>query len=144
MRAKTVVTTITLIVSTATGTPAMAASLTPTPVPNAQTKVVGETRPNVLSPELGEEVVAQGSTRLEPNLDPLTKFYGYDSDGTMLPAPGCIQSTTTQCEATKTEPDENTYLVLACPREEPDCDLKQKGADPNFDYGTHFLFQGHE
>ena len=37
-------------------------------------------------------------------------------------------------EAQKTEPDKNTYLVLK----------NQTGADPNYDYGTHFLFQGHE
>ena len=37
-------------------------------------------------------------------------------------------------EATKTEPDKNTYLVL----------YGQRGADPSYDYGTHFLFQGHE
>ena len=38
-------------------------------------------------------------------------------------------------EAHKTEPDKNTYLVF-----------KQglTGADPSYDYGTHFLFQGHE
>src|SRR5262249_8615866 len=36
--------------------------------------------------------------------------------------------------ATKTEPDKNTYLVLA----------GQHGPDPNYDYGTHFLYQGHE
>ena len=34
----------------------------------------------------------------------------------------------------KTEPDKNTYLVLKV----------STGADPNYDYGTHFLFQGHE
>jgi len=37
-------------------------------------------------------------------------------------------------EAQKTEPDKNTYLVLR----------NQKGADREYDYGTHFLFQGHE
>jgi hypothetical protein len=37
-------------------------------------------------------------------------------------------------EAQKTEPDKNTYLVLK----------GQTGADPGYDYGTHFLFQGHE
>src|SRR5204863_9997885 len=38
-------------------------------------------------------------------------------------------------EAHKTEPDKNTYLVF-----------KQglTGPDPSYDYGTHFLFQGHE
>ena len=37
-------------------------------------------------------------------------------------------------EATKTEPDKNTYLVLH----------GQNGADHGYDYGTHFVFQGHE
>ncbi|HEX5526182.1 MAG TPA: alkaline phosphatase PhoX [Solirubrobacterales bacterium] len=38
-------------------------------------------------------------------------------------------------EAHKTEPDKNTYLVFK---------KGLTGADPNYDYGTHFLFQGHE
>ena len=38
-------------------------------------------------------------------------------------------------EAQKTEPDKNTYLVFT---------KSLPGADPNYDYGTHFLFQGHE
>lgn len=38
-------------------------------------------------------------------------------------------------EATKTEPDENTYLVL---------DHNPGGPTAGFDYGRHFLFQGHE
>ena len=42
--------------------------------------------------------------------------------------------TQTTNEAHKTEPDKNTYLVLR----------GQPGADPDYDYGTHFLFQGHE
>ena len=37
-------------------------------------------------------------------------------------------------EASKTEPDKNTYLILQ----------GLHGADPNYNYGTHFLFQGHE
>src|SRR5262245_27571376 len=35
----------------------------------------------------------------------------------------------------QTEPDENTYLVL---------DHNPGGPTPGFDYGRHFLFQGHE
>ncbi len=38
-------------------------------------------------------------------------------------------------EAHKTEPDKNTYLVF---------NKGLTGADPNYAYGTHFLFQGHE
>ena len=40
----------------------------------------------------------------------------------------------TVIEATKTEPDKNTYLNID----------GQGGADASYDYGTHFLFQGHE
>src|SRR5215470_19723285 len=90
--------TTTLTASMLTGSVA-ADSLTLTPVPTAQTKVASETRPNVLSPELTEEILAQGSTRLE-NPDPLTKYYGYDDNGPMI-GPSCV-------EANKTEPDINT------------------------------------
>jgi hypothetical protein len=38
-------------------------------------------------------------------------------------------------EAHKTEPDKNTYLVFR---------NGLRGADPSYNYGTHFLFQGHE
>jgi len=52
----------------------------------------------------------------------------------MVPTPNAIQSKNSNVECTKTEPDKNTYLVLA----------SQHRFDPNYDYGTHFLFQGHE
>ena len=52
----------------------------------------------------------------------------------MLPAPGDVQASGHNVEASKTEPDKNTYLVLD----------RQEGPDPNYDYGRHFLFQGHE
>jgi len=38
-------------------------------------------------------------------------------------------------EATKTEPDENTYLILPS---------NPGGPTPGYNYGRHFLFQGHE
>ena len=104
-----------------------------TPVPHANTKTPGFAAPNILSPELTEIIAAQGSIRLE-NGSALTNFYGYDNDGPMLPLPGTVQSPGHNVEATKTEPDKNTYLVVQ----------GQHGADPNYDYGTHFLFQGHE
>jgi len=86
--------------------------------------------------------VAQGSTPLEnPARVTLADgttvdltHYGYNGNGPMLPAPGDVQSATHNVEATKTEPDKNTYLVLR----------GQHGADPGYDYGRHFLFQGHE
>jgi hypothetical protein len=102
-------------------------------VAQANSKIVGLAVPNVLSPELTEVVVAQGSTPLENGITDFL-FYGYNGDGPMLPAPGDIQAPGHNVEATKTEPDKNTYLVLA----------GQDGADPQYNYGTHFLFQGHE
>jgi hypothetical protein len=42
---------------------------------------------------------------------------------------------TSNQEAHKTEPDKNTYLVFK---------KSLQGAELNYDYGTHFLFQGHE
>ncbi len=93
----------------------------------ANPKAPGFTAPNILSPELTEAAVAQGSMRLE-NGTASVPFYGYDGDGTLVPLPG------TNAEATKSEPDKNTYLVID----------GLNGADPGVDYGTHFLFQGHE
>ena len=72
--------------------------------------------------------MAQGSNALE-NPSALVTFYGYDNNGTMVPTVADSRE-----EATKTEPDKNTYLVLK----------GQKGADLHYNYGTHFLFQGHE
>lgn len=101
-----------------------------TNVPTANTKAPGVTSPSVLSPELSQIVLAQGSTKLE-NGTAAVPYYGYEGNGTLLPIPG---ATTQPVEATKTEPDKNTYLRLK----------GQRGADPNYDYGTRFLFQGHE
>lgn len=113
-----------------------------TAVPSAQPKSPGVPSPNVLSAELIEVAVAQGSIPVE---NPATvtlaggatttvSHYGYDGNGPLLPAPGDLPSATHLVEASKTEPDKNTYLVL----------YGQHGADSSYDYGTHFLFQGHE
>jgi hypothetical protein len=93
----------------------------------ANTKTVGYSAPNVLSPELSEVIWAQGSTALE-NPTPAIANYGYDADGPFVALPS------TSAEAHKTEPDKNTYLVLK----------DQGGPDAGYDYGSHFLFQGHE
>ena len=99
-----------------------------THVPSANPWIVGVTSPTVLSPELAQKVAAQGSIPLENPTD-AAKYYGYTSDHpNLLPALG------SNVEASKTEPDKNTYLVMH----------GLQGADPNHDYGTHFLFQGHE
>lgn len=108
-------------------------SLRITDVPTANPKSSGVTSPNVLSPELAEVVAAQGSNKLE-NGTPAVPYYGYNGDGSLMPAPGDLPSATHKVEATKTEPDKNTYLRLN----------NQHGADPAYNYGTHFVFQGHE
>jgi hypothetical protein len=112
------------------------------PVASANPKSPGTSAPTILPPELIETPVAQGSFLLEnPATITMTdgttlgiSRYGYDDDGPLLPAPGDLPSATHKVEASKSEPDKNTYLVL----------YGQTGADPNYDYGTHFLFQGHE
>jgi len=107
-----------------------------TSVPVANTRSEGYAPADVLSPELRQTAVAQGSTRLE-NPSALTSYYGYDNDvlnsagqPVMVPTPAIGGK-----EAHKTEPDKNTYLVFK---------RGLAGADPSYDYGTHFLFQGHE
>ncbi|MCW2620954.1 MAG: phosphatase-like protein, partial [Frankiales bacterium] len=103
-----------------------------TNVPTAQPKAPGLTSPNALSPELAEIAVAQGSTTVE-NPTAAIGYYGYDSVNNTPPLLPSLVAGSYE-EAHKTEPDKNVYLVLK----------DQKGADPSYDYGTHFLFQGHE
>src|SRR6266567_4765549 len=71
---------------------------------------------NVFSPEFTQGLVVEGIDLLENASGIITKF-GSLSDGTL------------------TEPDENTYLIL---------DHNPGGPTPDYDYGRHFLFQGHE
>ncbi|MGB7588964.1 MAG: hypothetical protein WBM00_09680 [Solirubrobacterales bacterium] len=107
-----------------------------TNVPTANTRSDGYAPASKLSPQLSQTLVAQGSTRME-NSSALTSYYGYNNDvlnsagnPVMVPTP-----TSAGKEAHKTEPDKNTYLVFK---------QGQGGADAGYDYGTHFLFQGHE
>jgi hypothetical protein len=105
-------------------------------VPTANTKSVGYSPATRLSAELTQIVVAQGSTRLE-NPQGIVTNYGYQNDvpsGGDPSTPLMVPSAATPSEAQKTEPDKNTYLVLK----------RQTGPDAGYDYGTHFLFQGHE
>lgn len=112
---------------------AAAAELSLTPVDATNAKEVGKSVANALSPELRQAIVAQGNMKLE-NPTELIGYYGYDLDGPLAPAAGAVQSKENQVEATKTEPDKNTYLVLE----------GQTGPDAGYKYGSHFLFQGHE
>ena len=66
---------------------AYAGDKTPTSVPSANPKVAGYSAPNILSPELAEVLLVQGSVKLE-NPSALTNSYGYDANGPFIPAPG--------------------------------------------------------
>ncbi|MDT7548678.1 MAG: hypothetical protein QOE84_1072 [Actinomycetota bacterium] len=115
------------------GGPAGAAAGTHlTNVTSANGKAPGLTSPNVLSRELVELARAQGSMPVENPTDGIG-YYGYDSTNNTPPLlPTLVNGS--YDEAHKTEPDKNTYLVLK----------DQRGPDAGYDYGTHFLFQGHE
>ena len=106
-------------------------------VPTANPKVTGMVTPNRLTARLlGKTVInrdlARGSMATENSMPTANGFfiqqYGYVSNGPNAPA------LNSNVESTKTEPDKNTYLQLS----------NQHGADPNYDYGTNFLYQGHE
>jgi hypothetical protein len=101
----------------------------------ANTRSDGYAPASSLSPELRQIVVAQGATKLE-NTSTLTSYYGYDNDTVNSAGqPVMVPFNSTSGEAMKTEPDKNTYLVFK---------KSLSGADDSYDYGTRFLFQGHE
>jgi hypothetical protein len=110
-----------------------------TNVPKPQPKAVGYAPASQLSTELRQTFLAQGSMPLE-NPHEIIGWYGYENDTPSPSDPALPQmvpanlAAATLTEAQKTEPDKNTYLILK----------GQKGPDPTYDYGTHFLFQGHE
>ena len=79
--------------------------------------------PTLIAPQFQLHSVAQGSDPLENPSGVITNF-GFLND---FPDPQTV-------EPTKTEPDENTYLVLDNPG----------GPTTGYNYGRHFLFQGHE
>ena len=67
----------------------------------------------------------------------IVSFYGYENDVPSADNPDLPQMLPTTADATeaqKTEPDKNTYLELK----------RASGPDRSYDYGTHFLYQGHE
>ena len=82
-------------------------------VPSANPEIITD---NVLSPEFAPGLVAEGLDLLENPSGPITKFGNLSDDS-------------------RTEPDENTYLIL---------DHNPGGSTQGYDYGRHFLFQGHE
>lgn len=97
-------------------------------VPAAQDKAPGFVRANLLSRGLIESPVAQGAHKLDGGTATVP-YYGYLGNGPHVPLAGDVQSTTHNVEASKTELDKNTYLVLT----------GLHGADPSYDIGRHFL-----
>jgi hypothetical protein len=82
-------------------------------VPSANPEIITD---NVISQEFAPGLLAEGMALLENPSGVITRL-GNLSDGS------------------RTEPDENTYLIL---------DHNPGGPTPGYDYGRHFLFQGHE
>jgi hypothetical protein len=106
-------------------------------VANANLKSVGYSPAPKLSKELQQVVWAQGGTRLE-NPSGIVTDYGFENDVSSSDDPShpqMIPVPANNNEAQKTEPDKNTYLVFKD---------GLKGPDSAYDYGKHFVFQGHE
>jgi hypothetical protein len=107
-------------------------ALTLTNLHTANTKTPGFAASNILSPEWDLRLQATGSMKLDGATDN-TQYYGYINNGTgnnMVPLLGnAANPVKPATEASKTEPDKNTYLVLK----------GQNGADEKYNYGTHFL-----
>jgi hypothetical protein len=103
----------------------------------ANQRAAGYAPANVVSTQLREVPVAHGSIALD-GATGIVGWYGYEKDTpspTNAAFPQMVPATlAAPAEAQKTEPDKNTYLVLK----------NQHGPDSGYDYGTHFLFQGHE
>src|SRR5262249_34868481 len=96
-------------------------------LPSANPNAAGYAPATILSTELRESIVAEGSDRLE-NPDGIVTNYGYENDVPSADDPSVPQMVPTPDnakEAQKTEPDKNTYLALG----------GQKGADAGYDYG---------
>jgi hypothetical protein len=115
---------------------------------SANHKAAGIDPANALSPQLQEIEWGRGSMPVEnpqscSGVGLGVRAYGYDIDSNAPFVPtvsatgvgGSLNlNNPTHPEAQKTEPDKNTYLVLD----------GQSGSDANYNYGTHFLYQGHE
>jgi hypothetical protein len=85
-------------------------------VPSAVTPIANTAQPSLLDPEYASRVVASATDPVENPSGVITMF------GKLATGAG-------------TEPDQNLYLKMP---------TNPGGPTPGFDYGRHFLFQGHE
>jgi len=103
----------------------------------ANKRAAGYAPSSNLSPEVRQAFVAQGSMPLE-NPDGIVGWYGYENTAPTPTSPALPQMVpgtgAPMTEAQKTEPDKNVYLHID----------GQHGPDAGYDYGDHFLYQGHE
>lgn len=111
-----------VVASTGLAAAAVAVAQLTSGVPDAQPR--SGVQANLFAPGWTAEAVARGSQALE-NPQGFFTDYGFITDHSVQ-ADGLD---------TKSEPDQNTYLVT---RSNPG------GPTAGFDYGTHFLVQGHE
>ena len=91
----------------------------------------------MLSPELTQVVVAQGSTKLENPLGRIS-YYGYDND--------VLERRPASRRWCRRRRARRPRRRRPSPTRTPTSSSRtgSTGADPRYDYGTHFLFQGHE
>jgi Alkaline phosphatase PhoX len=102
----------------------------------------GDTQPNVWTHELRDALIVPGDQPVEnpsPAIGskPAIKLFSFLDDGPEVPTTITGDSSSGYQLgpfATHTSPDKMVYLVLS----------GQHGADPAYDYGTHFLFVAHE
>lgn len=114
-----------LLLSLTVGLPAFraagASELRNDGVASANPRIAGTSRPTVIAKGFALSLRARGYMPLE-NPSGLIARFGFLDDVPPI-------------EPSKTEPDENTYLVL---------DHNPGGPVAGYNYGRHFLFQGHE
>src|SRR5215510_111014 len=119
-----------IIIGLAISTAAMTTNSSAQDIKILKTKLKGgvvKTNPAVPATVTSDNILPEGFSlrKIAEGTDPLENPSG------VITTFGELNNAST----TATEPDQNTYLVL---------DDNPGGPTPGFDYGRHFLFQGHE
>ena len=107
-----------------------------TTVPAAAPKAAGYAPASQLSTELRQTLVAQGSMPLE-NPQGIVGWYGYENDAPSPTTPRCHSSFPQRAARRRRRRPSPTRTPTSSSR---------ASTEPirDYDYGTHFLFQGHE